>query len=143
MARLLTDGMLGKLTTYLRMAGHDVEYVHDLEVEDDAEVRQLVEGSGRTLVTRDTDLAEKVDDSVLLESRDVEDQVREVWENGVDPRLTEPSRCSRCNGALKRDDGSGPDDVDESWRCIGCSQVYWRGSHWRDVSERVEDVVDG
>lgn len=141
MARLLTDLMLGKLTTYLRMAGHDVLYADDVDVERDEDVASEARSSDRTLLTRDRDLAETVDDAVPIESKDVEGQIREVWETGLDVRLTEPRRCSICNGPLERDDDAGPDDVSQAWRCRICGQGYWKGSHWDDVKERIEAAV--
>jgi hypothetical protein len=57
--RLLLDTMLGKLATYLRMCGYDAAHALDEEVESDA---------------------------VLLESRDVADQLGELADAGLRPR---------------------------------------------------------
>ncbi|MDY6779463.1 MAG: DUF5615 family PIN-like protein [Halobacteria archaeon] len=153
MARFLTDAMLGKLTRYLRMAGHDVVYVSDHSTED-GEVREKASETRRTVLTRDTDF-ESDDDAVVLESRDVEGQLRELHDEGVDLCLgTDGShahadgvrpRCSDCNGELTESEtrpGHAPpeDEAEEVWRCVDCGKHYWKGSHWDDVRETFEDV---
>lgn len=49
----LADGMLGKLVTYMRMAGYDVVYAPDEGAIEDSDVANLAEERGRRLVTRD------------------------------------------------------------------------------------------
>ena len=101
--RLLTDAMLGTLTTYLRFAGHDTAYALQEGVEADDAVLGLCEREGRRLVTRDRDLAARASGSFLLTERDVEDQLAELAEQGVDlPVPAEPTRCGACNGRLER-----------------------------------------
>ena len=138
----VTDAMLGKLTTYMRMAGHDVVYAPDEEAVDDEDVAALVGKTGRTLVTRDVELAESVN-GVLVESKDVREQVRELSEAGVALELDEPERCSACNGTLSPTDadaGDVPDDVERAWRCDDCGKTYWKGSHWDDVRETLAEL---
>lgn len=104
--------------------------------------------SGRTLLTRDTDLAARVAESVLLTSRDVGDQLREVRAAGYDFSLANPPvRCATCNGCLNAIDSDGqipeyaPDPAEtDCWRCPDCGQVFWKGSHWDDVRERLDGL---
>ncbi|PSQ58233.1 hypothetical protein BRD18_06215 [Halobacteriales archaeon SW_7_71_33] len=151
--RLLLDAMCGGLRAPLRMCGHDTAYALDRGVEADERLLALARDEGRTLVTRDRDLAGRAPDAVPLESRDVDEQLRELHAAGVDLDLDgDPSRCGRCNGRLERvehaeSDGEGagerpayvPDDADPVWRCRDCGGRFWRGSHWADVRERLPD----
>jgi uncharacterized protein with PIN domain len=47
---------------------------------------------------------------------------------------------------VSKDDvvGEVPSDsleaYDEFWRCEGCGKVYWRGSHWRRIVEKVAEA---
>ena len=138
----VTDAMLGKLTTYMRMAGRDVVYAPDEGAVDDEDVEELVRETGRTLITRDAELAESVC-GILVKSKDVREQIRELADAGITLELDEPERCSECNGTVSETDADAedvPDDVKLAWRCDDCGKTYWKGSHWDDVRETLEDL---
>lgn len=140
--------MCGKLAVSLRMCGHDAAYALDRKIEDDDRLRELARREGRTLVTRDVELAARTDPSILLTSRDVREQLHELAESGVTLRLAdEPTRCGRCNGTLEaiEKDATTPEyapDPSERpvWRCTECGQYFWRGSHWERVAETLADA---
>jgi len=143
MTTLLTDAMLGRLTTYLRMCGYDTVYAPDEGLEADDEIREYATRTGRRLLTRDRALAAATEGAVLLEHREIRPQLREVRAAGLELALSEtPERCSTCNGAVvavghgERTPGYAPDPVSTTvWRCRGCGQHFWKGSHWDDVGE--------
>lgn len=150
MQRLLLDTMLGKLRTYLRMCGYDVEYGPEIDcVEDDA-LLERADYDDRVLVTRDRQLADRAPNSLLLEAKDLDGKLRELAEAGFELRFpAEPSRCSRCNDRLEAvgneetTPADVPDPAEESvWRCRSCSQCFWRGSHWDDVEARLAALDD-
>jgi uncharacterized protein with PIN domain len=147
--KLLLDAMCGKLAIYCRMCGHDAADALDRGIEDDDRLRALAREEGRTLVTRDRELAARAERSVLLESRDVGEQLREFAAAGValDP-ADEPSWCGRCNGVLEAISGDettpeyAPDPSERQvWRCVDCGQCFWKGSHWRRVKATLSDVT--
>ncbi|MFB6091169.1 MAG: Mut7-C RNAse domain-containing protein [Halobellus sp.] len=152
--RLLLDAMLGKLTTYLRMCGYDAAYVLEGDGGErdsdpgDGEIAATVRTSDRTLLTRDGDLAARVDDAVRLESKDVREQLEELRDAGYDLSLSDrPSRCAACNGELRAVDADEPlpsyaPDPSETdcWRCRDCGQIFWKGSHWDDVRETLGEL---
>jgi uncharacterized protein with PIN domain len=139
--RLLCDVMCGKLATYLRMCGHDTAYALDAGVEDDDAILRWADREDRRLVTRDVSLAAQQEGAFLLRSREVPAQLAELREQGVRLELAaEPERCGRCNGPLERYAGERPDyapDEGPVWRCRDCGQLFWKGSHWDDVRERL------
>ncbi|QHS17114.1 hypothetical protein GWK26_08145 [haloarchaeon 3A1-DGR] len=150
--RFLVDVMCGTVAKYLRFCGYDAAYALDLGVEADDRIAAIAASEDRTLVTRDRELAERVDGAVLLESRKPTDQLAELAAAGVDLDLADvPTRCGRCNGRLERvsEPTTGESDRPESdrpeyvpsdvvtWQCRNCGQWFWKGSHWRDVRERV------
>ncbi|ELY57350.1 Mut7-C RNAse domain-containing protein [Natronococcus jeotgali] len=147
---ILLDVMCGGLVAYLRMCGHDTAYAGDRDLEADDALLASSKAEDRTLVTRDVQLATRADASILLESREVETQLAELASAGVDLSLEgDPSRCGRCNGPLEAVDpaASTPEyapDPDEFavWRCRGCGQHFWRGSHWARVERTLEAVRD-
>ncbi|MFB6281739.1 MAG: Mut7-C RNAse domain-containing protein [Haloferacaceae archaeon] len=144
--RLLLDAMLGSLATYLRMCGHDAAYALDRGIEADDRLLALARDEDRLLVTRDAALASRAGERALLvESRDVTDQLRDLRAAGLDLSLPDrPARCGTCNGPLAPvpTDGTTPDYAPDPadtgcFRCRDCGQVFWRGSHWDDVRERL------
>jgi hypothetical protein len=147
MAQFLVDAMLGKLARYLRMCGHDAAYALDRGVETDDAVAALAASEGRTLLTRDVDLAARTDGAILLETREIEAQLAELRAAGVDLALpATPARCGRCNGPLgpvparveTPEDAPDPAETDV-WRCERCGQHFWKGSHWDDVRRRLAE----
>lgn len=144
---LLLDVMLGKLATYLRMCGYDAAYALDRGVEDDAALRSIARREERTLLTRDVELATNAPEGVLLESRDVREQLLELSRRGFVLSLDVPTRCARCNGRLRRlrPEASTPSfapdpDGRPVWRCRDCGQPFWRGSHWDDVEDALRRI---
>ena len=146
--RLLVDVMCGGVVAYLRMCGHDTLYAGDHDLEADEEILALARADERTIVTRDTELATRADDAVLLTTLDTEDQLEELLRAGVELELSaEPTRCGVCNGRLGRVDRheQTPDyapDPEETtrWTCRDCGQYFWRGSHWDRVRETIDEV---
>ncbi len=151
--RLLVDVMCGGIVSYLRMCDHDTVYAGDRGLEADDDALAVARNEGRTIVTRDGPLASRIDDSILLESREVEDQLAELAAAGVDLTLADdPAFCGRCNGPLERVDPAAatpdyaPNPAEfETWVCRDCGQHFWRGSHWDRVAEtlvRVRESAD-
>ena len=156
MERFITDGMLGKLTRWLRLAGCDVTYVGDLKLspeKQDPVLISLAISQRRELLTSDLGLhlrARKAGArSTFLRSGDVVSQMVELCRKTgrrlkLDP---ENSRCPACNGELNHADpeavrGLVPKKVmeeqDEFWWCGSCGKVYWKGKQWRSILKMVE-----
>ncbi|MFB6080910.1 MAG: Mut7-C RNAse domain-containing protein [Haloferacaceae archaeon] len=147
--KFLLDAMLGALATYLRICGHDAAYALDRGIEADDRLLAWARAEDRLLVTRDAALAARAGDRGLpIERREVLDQLRELRAAGVPLALPErPTRCGSCNGVLDPVPAGGetpayaPDPAEtDCYRCRDCGQVFWRGSHWDDVGERLASL---
>lgn len=139
--------MCGKLAVYLRMCGYDTAYALDRGLEADDQILALVREEGRTLLTRDRQLAARAD-GVLLTDRSVEGQLRELRDAGLSLALDdEPAYCGTCNGPLATvgpeeptpEYAPDPRDTDV-WRCRDCGQYFWKGSHWDRVERTLRDL---
>jgi uncharacterized protein with PIN domain len=145
--------MLGKLASWLRLAGYDAAYRTDVA---DAELAREARETGRVLLTRDVELAAAAPDppgALLVESRDPHEQLQEVVA-GLDLPLDEDrilSRCSECNtpvdevepGAVADEvPGDVADEFRTFWRCPGCERVYWPGSHVDAIREILAGLRD-
>jgi len=147
MARFLLDVMLGKLAVYLRICGYDTLYALDVGLEADEAIRQRASEEGRTLVTRDRELARSTADSILLDSREIEEQLAELSAAGIELAVAEtPAFCGRCNGSLQAvAEGAElseyvPDDIESVWECANCGQQFWKGGHWERMRETIVEA---
>jgi uncharacterized protein with PIN domain len=141
--RLLCDHMLGTLAKWLRFMGYDTAYPGPL---DDTELLALAEREDRVLVTRDKELAGRSARALRVRSDELDEQVREVA-SALGLKLVDPlSRCSLCNAPLvpARLEDIGdlvPEGVRARhaafWQCPSCHKVYWQGSHWDKMVERL------
>jgi len=133
---LLTDGMLGRLTRWLRVLGYDTVYAPDV---DDAELLRRARAEDRVLLTADRALAARRGARTLLvEVEDLAGQLRQVRAALGPPPGDEFSRCVACNGELVKVDKSMLADrvpphvfatQQEFYRCPDCGRIYWPGTH--------------
>lgn len=151
--KFIADGMLGKLARWLRLAGHDVTYIGDANLQPEEQDDGLLERAKiekRVLLTADLDLHKRAMKagigSTFVRGSDVVSQLVEI-SNRIGQRIEvtpENSRCPVCNGTLELADntkieGLVPENVlkahSEFWRCVECNKVYWRGTHWKNIIE--------
>ena len=152
--RFLADHMLIRMARWLRMAGHDVS--NPPQDADDLDLMQIAKEEGeegeRTLITRDRALAQRCRrdgvDCILVGSSDLDDQLREMILLGIDLEMR-PKRCTICNGPLR--EMTKPETIEVAdlaedeplWRCESCGKLYWEGSHWARIKERLERLREG
>lgn len=141
----IVDLMLGSLAKWLRMAGYDAVYDKDLE---DEEILRLAREEGRTVITRDRELARKAE-GFLVPSKNLEEQLLSV-KIEFDLRFnSDEIRCPVCNGELAEASAeSVRDEIPEKslrnsgefWRCRDCGKIYWNGTHWDKILERFKKL---
>ena len=139
--------MLGRLAKWLRILGHDTAYFPQLE---DRELVRLARAEDRLLLTRDRDLTRRKGlRSLLVQSDRLEEQLEQLLRDLDLDIESLPPRCVRCNTVLEvieRGEVKGrvPSYVFHRHRdftsCPQCEKVYWRGTHWRRVRERVAEI---
>lgn len=142
--RLLCDHMLGSLAKWLRFMGYDTAYPGPL---DDTQLIAVARREDRVLLTRDKELAARCPGSLRVRSDSLEEQVREVA-GALGLRVVDPlSRCSVCNASLAAVPLDAVRDLvpegvrsrhEAFWQCPTCHRVYWQGSHWRKMVERLQ-----
>lgn len=145
---LLVDAMLGKLARWLRLAGYDAEFWR--EGSDEALMAAAAAGH-RLIVTKDHALAGRRGvRALLVEADDLAGQMAEVRAAlGGEPAPF--TRCAACNGALQPLDhadaeGRVPPYVWHTQRvfrrCERCGRIYWKGTHWPAMQERLNHGED-
>ncbi|MGC9333323.1 MAG: Mut7-C RNAse domain-containing protein [Anaerolineae bacterium] len=143
----VADAMLGTLAKWLRILGYDTVFDAAL---DDHQLARLALAQDRVLLTRDRALAKRRGvRTLLIESEQLDDQIRQVL---ADLQL-EPdrsfSRCPVCNELLDPLDREAARErvpayvakTHKNFRlCPGCGRVYWRGSHWHQMDEHLAQL---
>jgi len=150
--KFITDGMLGKLTRWLRMLGHDVEYSRST---DDKRLIEMAKSDGRILLTRDFKLYQQAMmqrvDAVLVEASTGAEKLADLaeqfnFELEIDVTV---SRCPKCNTKIKpvskdmiidRVPKTTFSYYNEFWECPECGQIYWRGAHWKRIEKTLKEA---
>lgn len=148
--RFLTDAHLGALAKHLRLLGFDTEHAGDRP---DSEIAHAASVQRRVLLTRDRELLKRkqITHGCYIRQTDPELQLVYVIRRLDLHRAARPfTRCIECNGVLEaaeRDQVQRrvPEAVAERfqrfWACPGCGRVYWRGSHFEALAERVTGAL--
>jgi uncharacterized protein with PIN domain len=148
--RFVLDNHLGRLAASLRMLGFDAAYRNDYQ---DEELARIAAGQGRILLTRDRRLLMRraVVHGYLVRSPDPETQLGELLERFALAGWIAPfRRCLRCNTPLEtvrkeeildRLEPLTKQYYHEFKRCPACNQIYWKGSHYERMMQRVEEVA--
>lgn len=148
----ITDGMLGKLTRWLRILGHDVEYTGSMK---DKELILRAKKESRILLTRDVELYKQATakgvEVFLIENPSQTANLASLarrfnFELEVNVEL---SRCPKCNGTIRtvskaiinrRIPTTTSSNYSEFWQCQQCEQVYWRGAHWNRIEKTLNEA---
>lgn len=145
--RFAADEMLGSLARWLRIIGYDTSYEKG---RGDSEILSSSCAEGRILLTRDEELARRGSPtSLYVTSDDLDLQLRQVMEAFSLVADESLARCTVCNGDLEavarmEAEGKVPPGALESnqdfFRCVACGKMYWKGSHWNNIRQRLEGL---
>ncbi len=147
--RFLLDGMLGKMTRWLRMMGHDASYDNDTA---DPSLIAIARTESRVLLTSDVELyrtaVARGVKSFLIKGRTEADRLANLASRfELDLRIDAlNSRCPTCGSELLKvpRDEARPlvhqatfKTYRQFWQCANpaCEKLYWQGSHWRKIHE--------
>jgi uncharacterized protein with PIN domain len=144
--KFLADGMLGKLTRWLRMLGQDVLYSVQFS---DAELLDLAKKEKRALLTRDFELYKRAIarglDAFYVDDKTESGRLVQVAKRyGVALTIDmDKSHCPICNTPLRATPKEQLQDelekntftyYAEFWKCPNCGQIYWQGAHWKKIN---------
>ncbi len=141
--RFVADHMLGSLARWLRMMGYDTVYDKGM---DDPDIAKFAREESRFILTRDKELS-KEPGSLLLEKDDLDSQLEATAVRFGLKFSEDRIRCSACNGDLldlpkEEAKGKVPDGAwqvnDKFWKCSKCEKIYWKGTHWNGIMERLK-----
>jgi uncharacterized protein with PIN domain len=150
--RFIADAHLGGLARYLRLLGYDCLFFNDAG---DDRLVEISLSDQRILLTRDRALLmrREISHGCFVHALEPRIQLTEVLDRLDLYRNAKPfTRCMSCNGRLapveRREIHSQlPKRVSEIytefWCCSDCGQIYWKGSHYRQLAMFVGQVLSG
>lgn len=148
----LADGMLGRLTRWLRLLGCDVVYKPDAT---DGTLIEAAEEGGRVLLTSDLNLYRRAMgkgvEAYLVDADEEALKLAKISKRfGISLTVNmESSRCPICNSPLKKEEKNVVEckisqktlqRYRDFWVCANreCGKVYWQGSHWRMIDQTLK-----
>lgn len=148
--RFILDVHLGRLAAYLRLIGFDTLYRNDFGDEFIIETARIQK---RIILTRDIGLLKdsRVTHGAFLYTTRPLKQLREIIDRfQLENRIRPWTRCMKCNGEIEPlrpsqiERGQAPPEVIERFdtfsRCRECQRIYWPGSHFDRLRERLRRI---
>lgn len=146
----ILDVHLGKLARILRLLGFDTLYRTDY---DDPEIIRLALAEHRIILTRDRRMLHdlRITHARWLHSTNSEEQAREVIERfQLEDAIRRFVRCPACNGLIEpveKETILGELEpltkkyYSEFFRCLDCRKIYWKGSHYDSIVDKLDTIV--
>ena len=149
--KFLCDSMLGTLAKWLRIYGFDTFFANsDIS---DKELIDIAKKQDRVIITRDKNLVyssrKKLVDVFQIKSTNLDDQLSKVLKNYEIHEENILSRCLLCNSSLQKiDKKEVKEEVphrifnsnDKFWFCNKCKKIYWKGSHYDKMIEKMDSL---
>ncbi|NWF86964.1 Mut7-C RNAse domain-containing protein [Candidatus Bathyarchaeota archaeon] len=148
--KFIANGMLGKLTRWLRLLGYNVKYSSKL---DDAQLIAIAKKERRILLTRDLELYQqaiaKEVNAFYLEGKTEAERLANLakrFKISLDIEMA-TSRCTKCNvivkpipkeNAAEKVEKNTFSYYEDFWECPKCGQIYWQGAHWTRIRKTLE-----
>ena len=145
--RFVVDVNLGKLARWLRLLGFDTAWRNCWS---DRQVVALAVEEKRVILTRDRRLLfhRVIEHGFWVRAVEPVAQVHEIVERMAIADQVRPfRRCLECNGLIEPVSKAEILDrlepltrryYDEFYRCGGCGRIYWKGSHFERLMQKLE-----
>lgn len=152
--RFIVDNNVGKLVKWLRMMGYDTLFFNG---HNDSHMIAMALAEDRVMLTRDTQLMKRRVvtsgrvKAISVSSDNPEEQIRQVIDIlNLDCRFRPFSICLECNQLLEEKSTSQVKDLvppyvfqtqSQYMECPACHRIYWKGTHWQAMSEKIERLI--
>ena len=153
--KFIVDINVGKLAKWLRMMGYDT-----LLFDGDDDWRMIITAleERRVVITKDTQIVKRGVitsgrlKANLITSDKSEQQIQQVVESlNLDYQYRPFTLCLECNQPLvERSKQEVEDRVppyvfqtqNEYVECPACHRIYWKGTHWKAMTEKLQRLRD-
>ncbi len=154
--KFIVDNNAGKLAKWLRMIGYDALF---FDGRNDADMIATALAEGRVILTRDTQIMRRRVvttgqlEAILIKSDESELQMHQVVETLNLERQFKPfTICLECNQPLMERSKKQVKDLvppyvfqtqSQFMECPACHRIYWRGTHWQAMTEKLQKFMKG
>jgi len=149
----LVDAMLGNIAKKLRVLGFDSEYFSDI---DDSKLIEKAKNENRTIISRDRHLIERarkneISSVYITQENEIEQflEILKITNIQLNEISGDSARCTKCNSLTSKIsklelENKIPQGVLENnekfWKCDDCDQIYWEGTHIKNLQEFVRKI---
>jgi hypothetical protein len=150
MWKFIVDNNVGKLAKWLRIMGYDTLFFNG---SNDSRMVAIALAEERVILTKDTQIMKRGVitkgrlKAILIQSDQPELQMQQVIDNlHLDCRFKPFSICLECNQPLVGKSKEQVKDLvppyvfqtqNQYMECPGCHRIYWRGTHWQRMREKL------
>ena len=152
--KFFADNNVGKLAKWLRMMGYDTRFFNG---SDDSHMVAIALAEGRVILTRDTQIMRRrvVTNgqlkAILIQGDKPEHQMRQVVDSlNLDCQFRPFTICLECNQPLLPRSKEQVKDLVPPYvfqtqvkyvECPTCHRIYWRGTHWQAMTEKLKKFM--
>ncbi len=145
--KFIADVHLGKLARNLRMCGFDTLYENDYS---DSDVVRISVSEKRIILTRDMGILKtgRVTHGYFVRSEIPDEQLSEVISYfQLSGKIKPLVRCLECNEIIEKIEKQEVIHLlepntkkffNEFYRCPGCKRIYWKGSHYDKMVNKIK-----
>jgi len=152
--KFFADNNVGKLAKWLRMMGYDTRFFNG---SDDSHMVAIALAESRVILTRDTQIMKRrlvtsgQLKAILIQGDEAEQQMRQVIDSlKLDCQFKPFTICLECNQPLLPRSKEQVKDLVPPYvfqtqvqymECPTCHRIYWRGTHWQAMTEKIKKFV--
>ena len=153
-SRFIVDHNVGKLAKWLRVMGYDALFFNG---RNDSRMVATALAEERVILTRDTQIMQRRVvtkgqlKAILIKSDRPELQMHQVIETlNLDCQFRPFTICLECNQTLVVRSKEQVKDLvppyvfrtqSQYMECPTCHRIYWRGTHWQAMTERLKQFM--
>jgi len=153
-SRFIVDHNVGKLAKWLRVMGYDTLFFNG---SNDSRMIATALAERRVILTRDTQIMQRRVvtkgqlKAILIKSDRPELQMHQVIETlNLDCQFRPFTICLECNQTLVVRSKEQVKDLvppyvfqtqNQYMECPTCQRIYWRGTHWQAMTERLKQFM--
>ena len=149
----IVDAMLGNIAKKLRLLGFDSTYFSDIA---DSDLLEKAKNENRIIISKDNALIRQAKknkiSSIHISQENEIEQFLEILKTvplGLNIVSGDTARCPKCNSETSPVPKSSLENKINSrileyhekfWKCDGCDQIYWEGTHVKNLQDFVEKI---